>query len=87
MVRLDVRGTSREQQTIELREDFARLERLRQDRDQDRQGASGTRHRMRILLPDHVKRMGANHSAVGRNSDERTTGHAGDGSEIGPERS
>jgi hypothetical protein len=42
---------------------------------------------MRILLPDHVKRMGANHSAVGRNSDERTTGHAGDGSEIGPERS
>ena len=75
VVRLDVGRTTRQQQAIEVGEKLGDLERLRQHGHEQRQGTRGTRHRMRVLLPDHVKRVGTDHATIGRNSNDGPQRH------------
>ena len=72
VLRLDVRGAAGEQQPVEPLQQLVEAELLGQRGDQQRCGVRGLEHGAGILLPDHVKRVCADHAPVGGNTDEWT---------------
>jgi len=68
VMRLDVRGAAGKQQPIEPLEQLSEAQLFGERRDQQRRGARSLHYRARVLLPDHVKRVHADHTPVCRNA-------------------
>src|SRR6185436_8444909 len=71
MMRLDVRRTPREQNSVEVCQQLANVERVAQRRDQHWHGLRTFGDGADVLLPDAVEVVAAEQTAISRNSYDR----------------
>ena len=74
MMRLDVRGATGEEQPVEPLDQLLEAQLPGELGNQHGRRARRIDHRARVLLPDHVKGMTADHAPVGGNTNERAGG-------------
>src|SRR5579862_2033277 len=74
VLRLYVRGASSEKDAVDPAQEIIETQFLGQRRNDQRKRVRRFQHSPGILLPDHVKWVRTDHSAIGGNTNERASG-------------
>jgi hypothetical protein len=72
--RLYVRGAAREKDAVQSAEQVIQAQLLGEGRNDQRKRVRRFQHGTGVLFPDHVKRVRADHTAIGGNTNERASG-------------